>query len=87
MDTGDMGNSLEFESSAGPSKTERDRALNFQISLLICFLSCIALSLIGIGVLLFFPLIISGFVCIIMAAVKVSEGAAFRYPLCLRFIN
>jgi len=62
-------------------------SLNFQISLFIYELICIALFLVGIGILLFIPLLVFGFVCVIVAAVKASEGSAYRYPACIRFIK
>ncbi len=62
-------------------------ALNFQISLFIYAAVCFLLSFIGIGLLLLFPLAVFGFVCIIIAAIKASEGAGFRYPACLRFVK
>ncbi len=62
-------------------------ALNFQISLFIYAAICIFLSVVGIGLFLLFPLAIFAFVCIIIAAIKASEGIAFRYPICIRFIK
>lgn len=62
-------------------------SLNFQISLFIYAAICIFLSFIAIGLLLLFPLAIFGFICIIIAAIKASEGTAFRYPACIRFIK
>lgn len=62
-------------------------SLNFQISLLIYAFACGLLAFIGIGILLFLPLVVFGFVCIVMAAIKASEGSAFRYPACIRLIN
>ena len=62
-------------------------SLNFQISLLIYALACLVLSFIGIGVLLFFPLIVFGFVCIIIGAIRASEGTAYRYPACIRLVK
>ena len=62
-------------------------SLNFQISLLIYAFACLLLTFIGIGILLFIPLVIFGFVCIIMATIKASEGSAFRYPVCIRLIK
>ncbi|NNJ70149.1 MAG: DUF4870 domain-containing protein [Kiritimatiellales bacterium] len=62
-------------------------ALNFQISLFIYAAICIFLTVIGIGLLLLFPLAIFAFVCIIIAAIKASEGIAYRYPICIRFIK
>jgi uncharacterized Tic20 family protein len=62
-------------------------SLNFQISLLIYAFACLLLTFIGIGLLLLFPLAVFGFVCIIMAAIKASEGSAFRYPACIRLVK
>jgi uncharacterized protein len=62
-------------------------ALNFQISLLIYFLICFLLMFIAVGAFLFVPLGIFGFVCIIIATIKASEGTAFRYPASIRFIK
>ena len=62
-------------------------ALNFQISLMIYMFACLVLSVVVIGFFLLLPLGIFGFVCIIIAAVKSSEGTAFRYPACIRLIK
>ena len=62
-------------------------SLNFQISLFIYTLVCMALAVIRIGILLLFPLALFGLVCVIIAAIKSSEGVAFRYPMCIRFIK
>lgn len=62
-------------------------SLNFQISLFIYLMACMLLSFIGIGLLLIFPLGIFGLVCVIIAAIKASEGTSFKYPLCIRFIK
>lgn len=62
-------------------------SLNFQISLLIYAAACLLLTFIGIGILLFFPLVVFGFVCIILATIKASEGTQFRYPACIRLVK
>lgn len=62
-------------------------SLNFQLSLLVYAFACGLLFLIGIGLLLVFPLAVFGFVCPIIAAVKASDGIAYRYPMCIRFIK
>ena len=62
-------------------------SLNFQISLFIYLLGCMLLTVIGIGIFLIFPVAIFGLVCVIIAAIKASEGTAFRYPACIRFIK
>ncbi|MDF7823511.1 DUF4870 domain-containing protein [Pontiellaceae bacterium B12227] len=62
-------------------------ALNFQLSLLLYSFICGLLFLVAIGAFLLFPLIVFGFVCPIIGAVKASEGRAYRYPMCIRFIK
>ncbi len=61
--------------------------LNFQLSILIYAMICLLLFFLVIGMLLIVPLIIFGFVCPIIGAVKASEGVEYRYPLCIRFIK
>ena len=63
-------------------------SLNFQISLFIYAIVCLIFSAIGISLLLLFPLLaLFGLVCVIIAAIKASEGVAFRYPACIRLIK
>jgi uncharacterized Tic20 family protein len=62
-------------------------SLNFQITLLIYALGALALTIIGIGFLLLLIVAVFGFVCVIVAAIKASEGTSFRYPACIRFIK
>lgn len=62
-------------------------ALNFQISVLIGYVVCAALTLILIGILLFWILWLVNVVFCIIAAVKASNGEEYRYPLTLRLIN
>ena len=63
-------------------------ALNFQISILIYIMGSIVLiPVLGLGAFLLVGLVIFDFVCIIMAAIKASEGSAFRYPVCIRLIK
>ncbi len=62
-------------------------SLNFQISLIIYACVCIVLHVILIGFFLLAALGVFAFVCIIVAAIKASEGTCFRYPMCLRFIK
>jgi uncharacterized Tic20 family protein len=62
-------------------------ALNFQITVMIAGIVCWMLAWIFIGVLLFGLLALADLVCIILAAVKSSEGVAYRYPFNLRLIK
>jgi uncharacterized Tic20 family protein len=62
-------------------------ALNFQITVFIAGLVCTALIWVLIGIPLLVALAIADLVFIIMAAVKASEGVAYRYPINLRLIK
>lgn len=62
-------------------------ALNFHISLLLYALACIPLLFVLIGFPLLIALSVAGLVLAIVAAVRASEGAAWRYPLTLRLVG
>lgn len=62
-------------------------ALNFQITMALAFLVCMALMLVLIGLLLIWVVAIFDLVMTILAAIKASEGQAYRYPLTLRLIK
>ncbi|MEO5995086.1 MAG: DUF4870 domain-containing protein [Chitinophagaceae bacterium] len=59
-------------------------SLNFQITLIIAIF---ALFITVIGILLIWPLCIVGYIFVIIATIKASEGKIYRYPLCIRFIK
>lgn len=62
-------------------------ALNFQITVLIAYMAAYVLVFLLIGLLLL-PLIwLANLLLCIVAAVKVSKGENFRYPVALRLIN
>ncbi len=61
-------------------------ALNFHISVLIYSLICIPLTFILIGIPLLVLIWLSSLILAIMAAVKVSNGACYRYPLTIRLV-
>lgn len=62
-------------------------AINFQISATIYFFVSIALILLVVGAL--FVAIVSVFwvVCMIIAAVKTSQGFSYKYPFSIKFIK
>ena len=63
-------------------------SLNFQITILIyAVMSVMLIPVLGLCVLLVGAVVVFDFVCIRVAAVKASEGTAFRYPACIRFIK
>ena len=62
-------------------------ALNFNITVTLAAVLCALLSLLLIGLLLFAALFIAWLVMTLIAAIKASEGAAYRYPFALRFVK
>jgi uncharacterized protein len=62
-------------------------ALNFQITVFLAAIVCAILMLVAIGFLLLLLLSLADLVFIIIAAVKASEGVAYRYPVNLRLIK
>ena len=62
-------------------------SLNFQITVFIAACVCIPLTLIIIGFVLMFAVIILAWVFIIMATIKASENKMYRYPINLRIIK
>jgi hypothetical protein len=62
-------------------------ALNFQITLMIAFAVAALLAICVVGVILFPALMVVGLVMPVVAAVKASEGATYRYPGILRLVS
>ncbi len=66
---------------------EGKKSLNFQISMTIYAIVSLVLSLVLIGFFLLLAVAIVQLVFVIMAAVKVSQGEEFSYPLTIKFIS
>jgi uncharacterized Tic20 family protein len=62
-------------------------AINFQISITVYALVSGLASFFCIGVVLLIGVGIFDLVVVIMACIEVSHGKAYRYPLCIRFIQ
>jgi uncharacterized Tic20 family protein len=62
-------------------------ALNFNITVAIGLVICLCLSLVFIGIPLMIALGVAWLVLTIVAAVRASEGTAYRYPATLRFVK
>lgn len=62
-------------------------SLNFQISILIYVAVSAVLALLLIGFVLMAAVGVFCLIMVILASVKANEGVAYRYPLCIRFIN
>ncbi len=62
-------------------------ALNFQISVLIYGAVSFLLIFAFIGLPLLFAVVLFQLVCVLVAAVKTSNGEFFRYPLTIRLVG
>ncbi|HEY0766454.1 MAG TPA: DUF4870 domain-containing protein [Steroidobacteraceae bacterium] len=62
-------------------------ALNFNISVSLAALVCTLLMLVFVGFLLGSALFIAWLVMTLIAAIRASEGAHYRYPLALRLVK
>lgn len=61
--------------------------INFQITILLALALSVVLMLVFVGVVIFWALLAFHFVVTLVAAVKVTEGVAYRYPFCWRVIK
>jgi uncharacterized Tic20 family protein len=75
------------KAEGGPVAVQAKEVLNFHLSLLIYALCIAPLCFVFVGFVLLPILAIAAFVLAIVAAIKASEGFAYRYPLCIRFIS
>ena len=62
-------------------------ALNFNITVTLAAVACALLMLVFVGILLGSALFIAWLVMTLVAAIRASEGAAYRYPLSLRLVK
>lgn len=62
-------------------------ALNFQITVLIGYMLAWVLAFLLVGFLLLPLIYLANLLLCLVAAVKVSKGEEYRYPLSLRLIN
>jgi uncharacterized protein len=62
-------------------------ALNFNITVAIGYCLCGLLAIVFIGIPLMVALWIAWLVLVIIAGVRASEGASYRYPATIRFVK
>lgn len=62
-------------------------SINFQISMTIYFFASILLSFIAIGIPIMIAILFFDPIMTIIAAIRACEGARYRYPFTVRFIN
>ena len=62
-------------------------AINFQLTIMICFLVSAVLVMLVIGIFMLIALGIFTFIMIIIASIKANEGVYYRYPMTIRFFK
>jgi uncharacterized Tic20 family protein len=62
-------------------------ALNFNITVALAAVVCLLLMLVFVGFILGAALFIAWLVLTLIAAIKASEGAIYRYPVSLRLVK
>ena len=75
------------KAEGGPVAVQAKEVLNFHLSLLLYALLISPLCFVFVGFVLLPMLAVAGLVLAIVAAIKASDGFAYRYPLCIRFIS
>jgi uncharacterized Tic20 family protein len=68
-------------------REQSKEALNFQITVLICYIISWFLMFVFIGFILIILLGLADLILIIIATIKASEGKLYRYPFNLRLIK
>jgi uncharacterized protein len=67
--------------------SQAKEALNFNLSMVIAWLVCWALTYVFIGFLLGIVLFVAWLALTLLAGIKASEGVDYRYPLALRLVK
>lgn len=62
-------------------------AINFNITLSIIIAICALLFWLIFPIVLAIIIGLAGVVCVIIAAIRTSEGKHYRYPWCIRFVK
>lgn len=79
---------LAYRHESPYAASNAKEALNFHLSLLLYCLCCIPLIFfLGLGVALIIAMGFGSLILGIIAAVKASDGIAYRYPFTIRWIN
>jgi uncharacterized Tic20 family protein len=67
-------------------KQQAKESLNFQISIIIWGVISFAACFIVIGIPMLFAVALAAIILPILAAIRVSDGQAYRYPLTMRLV-
>jgi hypothetical protein len=73
--------------AGGPAAIQAKEVLNFHLSVLLYTLLIAPLCMVFIGFVLLPILGLGALILAIVAAIKASDGIAYRYPICIRFIS
>ena len=84
---GPLGVSIARSDQSAFVAAHAKEALNFNISVTLAAVVCALLMLVFIGFLLGSALFIAWLVMTLIAAIKASEGVAYRYPFSLRLVK
>ena len=68
-------------------REQAKESLNFQLTVLICYIVSWFLIFIFIGIILIIILGIADLILVILATIKASEGKLYRYPVNFRLIK
>lgn len=63
------------------------KALNFQITMAIAYITCFLLMFVAVGLILLPIVAIFDFIMIVIASIKANDGKEFNYPLSLTLIK
>lgn len=79
---------LSYRHESGYAADHAREALNFHLSVLLYSLCCVPLVFVfGLGAVLIIAMGFTSLVLGLIAAVKASDGAGYRYPLTIRFVK
>jgi len=84
---GPLGVSIARSDQSAFVAAHAKEALNFNISVTLAAVVCALLMLVFVGFLLGSALFIAWLVMTLIAAIKASEGVAYRYPFSLRLVK
>ena len=68
-------------------EAQSKEALNFQITIILAMIASAILTVVVIGVFLWFATVICDFIFCILACVAASKGEDYRYPISLRLVK
>jgi uncharacterized Tic20 family protein len=74
-------------SKDGITKDNARESLNFQITVMLAYIICMILAMVLIGIFMMWIVALVDLILCIVAAVRTSNGEAYRYPMTMRLIK